>query len=360
MSTVDDIDAPAGRLALALLLAGGSAGNYGLEGQRRRRDRAADRGATGWLTRPRSSSPPATRRARSRRRWRRSGSSFPSAEVIVADDGSRDANRRRGRARPAHACSGSARRGKGQALTLGRAGRARRAARCSCDADLVGDLGAARRERRRPRRSPRSPSGAAAASESPSDGARQLIRARSGFEPREPLSGQRHLERAARAACFPSRPGFGCEVRMTIDAARAGLDASRGRARRSRTSATGRDLARLRAPRRASSSTSLLAAGPLAVNHRGAAPAARRLAASALAAIQQSPPSPRSVSPTTSGRARARLPRAPAGRPDDRASSSSSASRSSASLATRSSRARSSSASPRTRSTSSTRGRAAR
>jgi hypothetical protein len=31
MSTVDDIDAPAGRLALALLLAGGSAGNYGLK-----------------------------------------------------------------------------------------------------------------------------------------------------------------------------------------------------------------------------------------------------------------------------------------------------------------------------------------
>jgi hypothetical protein len=31
MSTVDDIDAPAGRLALALLLAGGSAGDYGLK-----------------------------------------------------------------------------------------------------------------------------------------------------------------------------------------------------------------------------------------------------------------------------------------------------------------------------------------
>jgi hypothetical protein len=31
LSTVDDIDAPAGRLALALLLAGGSAGNYGLK-----------------------------------------------------------------------------------------------------------------------------------------------------------------------------------------------------------------------------------------------------------------------------------------------------------------------------------------
>jgi hypothetical protein len=31
LSTVDDIDAPAGRLALALLLQGGSIGNYGLK-----------------------------------------------------------------------------------------------------------------------------------------------------------------------------------------------------------------------------------------------------------------------------------------------------------------------------------------
>src|SRR5206468_2002883 len=52
---------------------------------------------------------------------------------------------------------------------------------------------------------------------------RALIKARSGFDAREPLSGQRALSPAARAACFPTAPGFGCEVRSTIDAVRAGL-----------------------------------------------------------------------------------------------------------------------------------------
>ena len=46
---------------------------------------------TEWLSPPRSSSPPATRRARSARRSRRSSEQFPGAEVVVADDGSRDA-----------------------------------------------------------------------------------------------------------------------------------------------------------------------------------------------------------------------------------------------------------------------------
>src|SRR5207302_7066414 len=50
-----------------------------------------------------------------------------------------------------------------------------------------------------------------------------LIRLASGFEAREPLSGQRALSPRARAAVFPLAPGFGCEVRMTIDAARARL-----------------------------------------------------------------------------------------------------------------------------------------
>src|SRR5919202_2512584 len=54
--------------------------------------------------------------------------------------------------------------------------------------------------------------------------ARALVRACSGFAAREPLSGQRALSPAARGATFPTAPGFGCEVRMTIDAARAGLE----------------------------------------------------------------------------------------------------------------------------------------
>ena len=53
--------------------------------------------------------------------------------------------------------------------------------------------------------------------------ARALVRACSGFDAREPLSGQRALSPAAREACFPTAPGFGCEVRMTIDAVREGL-----------------------------------------------------------------------------------------------------------------------------------------
>src|SRR5207247_8957681 len=52
--------------------------------------------------------------------------------------------------------------------------------------------------------------------------ARELIRLRTGFTAREPLSGQRRLSERARAACFPLPPGFGCELRMTIDALHAG------------------------------------------------------------------------------------------------------------------------------------------
>jgi hypothetical protein len=50
-----------------------------------------------------------------------------------------------------------------------------------------------------------------------------LIKLRSGFEAREPLSGQRLLSAQARTAVFPVAPGFGVETRMTIDAVRAGL-----------------------------------------------------------------------------------------------------------------------------------------
>jgi hypothetical protein len=53
--------------------------------------------------------------------------------------------------------------------------------------------------------------------------AARLIRAVSGFEAREPLSGQRALTAGALAAVRPLAPGFGVEVAMTIDAVRAGL-----------------------------------------------------------------------------------------------------------------------------------------
>ncbi|MCA1706462.1 MAG: hypothetical protein LC808_25640, partial [Actinobacteria bacterium] len=79
--------------------------------------------------------------------------------------------------------------------------------------------------------------------------------------------GQRALSPAARRACFPIAAGFGCEVRMTIDAARAGL-----RVREVelplRHRPTGRDLAGFK--HRARQLVDVVyACGPLGVNFRG-------------------------------------------------------------------------------------------
>jgi hypothetical protein len=84
---------------------------------------------------------------------------------------------------------------------------------------------------------------------------------------REPLSGQRSLTQAARDACFPLAAGFGCEVRMTIDAVRAGLRIEE-RELALRHRATGRDLAGF-VHRARQLADALLACGPTAVNHRG-------------------------------------------------------------------------------------------
>ncbi|HEY7344244.1 MAG TPA: glycosyltransferase [Gaiella sp.] len=145
---------------------------------------------------------------------------FPDAEIVVADDGSRDAT--------ASAAAGAGarvvrlpRRGKGQALTL-----AERT--CGpgplllCDADLVGDLRplveagadvAVARFARRVGGGLGLAKGAAGA----------LIELRTGRRVAEPLSGQRALSGRARAELFPVAAGFGVETRMTIDALRAGL-----------------------------------------------------------------------------------------------------------------------------------------
>jgi hypothetical protein len=53
--------------------------------------------------------------------------------------------------------------------------------------------------------------------------AARSIRVACGFDPHEPLSGQRALTASALAAVRPLAPGFGLEVGMTIDAVRAGL-----------------------------------------------------------------------------------------------------------------------------------------
>ena len=189
---------------------------------------------------------------------------FPEAEVLVADDGSRD-----GTAAEAEAAGAIVlrlpRRGKGQTLSAGE--RAAVPGRLVvCDADLSGDL--------RPLLESRADVAVAAFAERQGGGfglakrtGRALVRLRSGFEAREPLSGQRALSPRARAACFPLAPGFGCEVRMTIDAVRAGL-AVEERDLPLRHRATGRDAQGF-AHRGRQLLDAVFAAGPLALNFRG-------------------------------------------------------------------------------------------
>jgi Glycosyl transferase family 2 len=191
--------------------------------------------------------------------------SFPDAEVLVGDDGSRDHT-----ATVAEEAGATVLRlprlGKGQALSA-----AERAAPPGavllCDADLVGEL-----ERLAARRSDGI---VIAAFETRVGGgfgvakavARWIVRTRTGLSQREPLSGQRLLSPRARAVVFPLAPGFGCEVRMTIDAARAGMPVEEivlplGHR------PTRRDLHGFLHRGRQLVDV-LLAAGPLAVNFRG-------------------------------------------------------------------------------------------
>jgi hypothetical protein len=188
---------------------------------------------------------------------------FPDAEILVADDGSGDST-------AAAALSAGARvvrlprLGKGQALTLAER-EAPPGALLLCDADLEGNLAplldgadlaiAVFAERQG--------GGFGIAKRA----ARTLVRALSGFEAREPLSGQRALSPAAREACFPLAPGFGCEVRMTIDVVRAGLHVEE-RELSLRHRATGRDAGGF-AHRGRQLLDAVLACGPTAINYRG-------------------------------------------------------------------------------------------
>ena len=183
--------------------------------------------------------------------------------MIVADDGSRDRTALVAEQAGARVVR-LPRRGKGQALTV-----AEREAAAGplllCDADVQGALApllasaadltvAAFAERQ------------GVASESPKRAARALIRMRTGFEPREPLSGQRALSERARNASFPLAAGFGCEVGMTIDALSAGLTIRELELPLGHRT-TGRDAAGF-AHRGRQLLDALLALGPQGVNHR--------------------------------------------------------------------------------------------
>jgi hypothetical protein len=189
---------------------------------------------------------------------------FPQAEVLVADDGSRDRTAAEAEAAGAIVVR-LPRRGKGQALSAGE--RAAAPGRLLlCDADLRGVLA--------PLLDSDADLAIAVFAEREGGGfgiakrtGRALVRLRSGFDAREPLSGQRALSQRARAACFPLAPGFGCEVRMTIDAVRAGLDVEE-RELSLRHRATGRDVGGF-AHRGRQLVDALLGVGPLAVNFRG-------------------------------------------------------------------------------------------
>ena len=189
---------------------------------------------------------------------------FPGTEVIVADDGSRDGTAEAAQRAGAQVLRLPAR-GKGQALTL-----AERAAPVGrillIDADLEGDLAPLARAD--------GDLAIAAFAERQGGGfgiakraGRSLIRALSGFTPREPLSGQRVLSQEAREACFPLAAGFGCEVRMTVDAVRASLQVSELELPLNHR-ASGRDPAGF-AHRGRQLVDAFLACGPTAVNHRG-------------------------------------------------------------------------------------------
>jgi hypothetical protein len=189
---------------------------------------------------------------------------FPDAQVIVADDGSRDATAAEAERAGAHVVR-LPRRGKGQALTLAERD-APDGALMLCDADLSGDL--------RPLLELDADLAVAGFAERQGGGfgiakrtAGALIRALSGYEAREPLSGQRALSAAARERCFPLAAGFGCEVRMTIDAGRAGLRIAERELPLSHR-ATGRDTAGF-LHRGRQLIDALLACGPLGINFRG-------------------------------------------------------------------------------------------
>ena len=250
------------------------------------------------------------------RRCGRSRDRFREREIVVADDGSRDGTARRSRGGRS-ACRAPAAAGQGPGADAGASGALDPGPLLLCDADLDGDLG------------PLVEAGAdlAVARFAEREGggfgiakalARALIRLRSGFEAARAAVGPALPVAVPRdRACFPLAAGFGCETRMTIDAARAGLDGPRDRARRCAT-----------APPAATCAGSSIAG---ASSSTPSSPAARRRSTTVDCGFPSSGGSPASGTDAAVAavaavgprgrrleRARARVPQAPGRRRDDR------------------------------------------
>ena len=161
-------------------------------------------------------------------------SAFPQATVLVADDGSADATAQLAREAGAQLVRGESRLGKGQAAT--RAARTLMRAGAEppegvvvfCDGDLGSSAG-----RLEPLaeavRDGRADVAVAAFATRIGGGfglalgfARFAIRTRCGVRTRAPISGQRALRASVLPDVLPFARGFGMELGMTIDAARAG------------------------------------------------------------------------------------------------------------------------------------------
>ncbi len=218
--------------------------------------------------------------------------------MIVADDGSRDATaerRRGGRRRRSCGCRAAARARRCRSPSE----RRRRGPLLLRRRRRRGDLRGPRAAAPRPRVSRGSRSGRAAASASRSGSRARLIGLRGAARGARAALGPAGARCATRAQrCFPLAPGFGAETRMTIDAARAGAPGRGGRAR----PRAPRDRPRPRAgsSTAAGSSSTCCSRRAAAGQLPRAAAAARRLAGRGCTSRS----SPRSGSPTTSGRAR--------------------------------------------------------
>ena len=192
--------------------------------------------------------------------------SFPDAEVIVADDGSRDATADRAEAAGATVLR-LERRGKGQALSA-----AERAAPPGSlllvDADLRGDLSDLVADSHKVGMTIAAFStrtGGGSGSRSASHARSSGRGAATSRASRSPDSG---FSRSARGRpCSRSRRGFGAETRMTIDAVRAGIRVEEVELDLGHR-ATGRDV-RGFVHRGRQLAEAVLASGPLRVNYRG-------------------------------------------------------------------------------------------